>query len=128
MSSNNSLNSNDKEEIEHFCEQVSMHIVATSPKYLTRNLVPEDVLKGEHEIIKEQLKNNSHKKIDEKNLEKIINAKFNKWCEDNVLAEQTFVIVDHDDENKSSKIEDLVREKGASIGNALFLKDFRLLI
>jgi len=108
-----------------------MHIVATSPKYLTRDKIPNEVIQGEKDIIKEQLVNTnstSNKKIDEKNIDKIVNSKMNKWYEENVLSEQTFVIIDHEEENKPTKIVDLVKERGNAINNELSLKEFRILI
>ena len=105
-----------------------MHIVATNPKYLNRQQVPAEDLETEKGYIKEHL-TNTGKKLDPKNIDKITNAKLNKWYEENVLSEQNFVIVDHDeDDSNPSKIEELVRFKGEGMGKELKLKEFRIFI
>ncbi len=130
LTSKNKLNEKEREELEDFTHLISMHIVAMSPKFLRRNIIPSEVLKGEQQIMKEQIINSSgEKKINEKNIEKILNAKMNKWYEENVLEEQTYVIVDYDEDNsKPLRIDELVKSKAKSMNKELSLVEFKLYV
>ena len=103
-----------------------MQIVATTPKFLARSNIPEEELAKETEIIKEQTISSQTKKLDDQQLEKIINAKMNKWYEDVVLLEQNFVITDYEDDAKPAKIQDLLMIKGKDYGTELKINDFKL--
>jgi elongation factor Ts len=107
------------EEFQQLVKDVAMHIAAVDPRYVSRDEVPADVLQKEREILLEQLKNdpkNSSKPEDV--LNKIIEGKLNKYYEDNVLLDQSFV------KDPSKTVGDLVTEKISSIKENISVRRF----
>jgi len=107
------------EEFQQLVKDVAMHIAATDPRFLKREEVPADVLDKEREILLEQLKNdpkNANKP--EEVLNKIIEGRLNKYYEENVLLDQSFV------KDPSKTIGDLVTEKIASIKENISIRRF----
>jgi elongation factor Ts len=71
-----------------FVKDVAMHIAATSPDWVSREDVPQEVLEKEKEIYKEQaLKSGKPEKI----LEKIAEGRLTKFYSERCLLEQPFV-------------------------------------
>lgn len=71
-----------------FVKDISMHIAAASPDWVTRDEVPEDVLDKEKEILKEQaLKSGKPEKI----LDKIVEGRISKFYTQHCLMDQAFV-------------------------------------
>lgn len=69
-------------------KDISMHIAAASPEWVTRDDVPSDILDKEKEILKEQaLKSGKPEKI----IDKIIEGKIGKFFAERCLMEQSFV-------------------------------------
>ena len=107
------------EEFNQLVKDVAMHIAAVDPKYLNREDVPADVLEKEREIELAKLKadpKNANKPADI--LEKIIEGKLNKYYEENVLVDQSFV------KEPSKTIGDLVNEKISSIKENISIRRF----
>ena len=107
------------EEFQQLVKDVAMHIAAVSPKYVAREDVPETEVNKERDFLMDQLKS------DEKNsskpeevLKKIIEGRLNKFYEDIVLLEQSFV------KDPSKTIGDLVKEKIASIKENISIRRF----
>jgi elongation factor Ts len=71
-----------------FCQDLAMHIAATSPQYTTREEVPADVVAREMSIHREQL---AAEGKPAEVVEKILEGKMNKFYEDIVLMDQKFV-------------------------------------
>jgi elongation factor Ts len=72
----------------NFVKDISMHIAAASPDWVTRDEVPEDVLGKEKEILKEQaLKSGKPEKI----LDKIVEGRISKFFTQHCLLDQPFV-------------------------------------
>lgn len=71
-----------------FCQDLAMHIAATSPSYTTREEVPADVVEREMAIHREQL---AAEGKPAEVVEKILEGKMNKFYEDIVLMDQKFV-------------------------------------
>lgn len=72
----------------NFVKDISMHIAAASPDWVTRDEVSEDVLGKEKEILKEQaLKSGKPEKI----LDKIVEGRISKFFTQHCLLEQPFV-------------------------------------
>jgi elongation factor Ts len=72
----------------NFVKDISMHIAAASPDWVTRDEVPEDVLDKEKEILKEQaLKSGKPEKI----LDKIVEGRISKFYTQHCLLDQAFV-------------------------------------
>lgn len=82
--------------------KIAMHIVAAQPRFLTRESVPKEVLDHERNIIMEQIKESSNnnsssnkdKSKSEAIIQKTIEGRLNKFYEENVLLEQTYLISD----------------------------------
>ena len=72
----------------NFVKDVSMHIAAASPDWVSRDEVPVDVLDKEKEILKEQaLKSGKPEKI----IDKIVEGKISKFFTQRCLLDQPFV-------------------------------------
>ncbi|MBN2297940.1 MAG: translation elongation factor Ts [Deltaproteobacteria bacterium] len=72
----------------NFVKDISMHIAAASPDWVSPNEVPEDILAKEKEILKEQaLKSGKPEKI----LDKIVEGKISKFYTQRCLLDQPFV-------------------------------------
>jgi len=72
----------------NFVKDVSMHIAAASPDWVSRDEVPADVLDKEKEILKEQaLKSGKPEKI----IDKIVEGKISKFFTQRCLLDQPFV-------------------------------------
>ncbi|NNF00361.1 MAG: translation elongation factor Ts [Pyrinomonadaceae bacterium] len=107
------------EEFQQLVKDVAMHIAAVDPRYVTREEVPESEINKERDILMDQLKN------DEKNankpeevLKKIIEGRLNKFFEEIVLLEQSFV------KDPSKTVGDLVTEKIATIKENISIRRF----
>ena len=107
------------DEFQQLVKDVAMHIAAVDPKYVTREDVPEAEVDKERDFLMDQLKS------DEKNsskpeevLKKIIEGRLNKFYEEIVLLEQSFV------KDPSKTVGDLVTEKIASIKENISIRRF----
>ena len=76
------------EGFQDFCKDVAMHIAATAPISIKREDIAEDVIETEKTIFREQSKKSG--KPDEI-IEKMITGRMNKFYQENVLLEQSFV-------------------------------------
>ncbi len=107
------------EEFQQLVKDVAMHIAAVDPRYLKREDVPAGELDKEREIETEKLKTdpkNANKPEDV--LNKIIEGRLNKFYEENVLLEQSFV------KDPSKTVGDLVAEKISSIKENITIRRF----
>jgi elongation factor Ts len=107
------------EEFQQLVKDVAMHIAASSPSYLNRDEVPQDVIAKEKEITLEQLKNdpkNANKPADV--LEKIIEGRLNKYFEEVALLEQPFV------KDPAKTIGELIAEKIGTIKENISIRRF----
>jgi elongation factor Ts len=121
------INSNHPQ-LKDFAEKLAMQVIASNPKWLNKEDVPNDILEAEKKIIYDNVASeNQGKKQDI--IDKIVNSKLNSWYEDNVLNEQQFVIIDHES-NTKAKVKQVVLDKGKelSLPEQLKLIDFKLLI
>jgi elongation factor Ts len=76
------------EAFQTFVKDVSMHITAAKPKWISRDDVPADVLEKEKAILKDQaLATGKPEKV----IEKIVEGKVGKFFSENCLLEQPFV-------------------------------------
>jgi elongation factor Ts len=78
-----------KNEIEDFGKQLSMHIAASSPLAIDKDGLDENILIKEQEIIIEELKNSGK---DPKIIDKIAKGKLNKFIDDNTLLNQEWIM------------------------------------
>ena len=91
---------------EEVARDVSMHVTAQRPLYITRDEVPEDVINHEKEIIKEQAINEGKP---EAIAEKMVNGRINKYYSEVCLLEQEFV------KDPDKTVEQYVKENGGTV-------------
>ena len=94
---------------------IALHIAASNPAYVSIDEVPSDEIEKEKEIYKKQALNDGKP---EKIVEKIAEGRIKKYYEESVLLEQAFV------KDPDKKIDDLVKENIAKIGENIVIKRF----
>jgi len=103
------------EEFKELGKNIAMQVVAMDPQYVTPEEVPEDVLEKEKDIIKEQLEK---EKKPAEIIDKIIKGKINKFYEQVCLLKQDYI------KDDKKKIEDLITEKVAKLGENIKVSRF----
>ena len=103
------------EGFQDFCKDVAMHIAATAPISIKREDIAEDVIETEKTIFREQSKKSG--KPDEI-IEKMITGRMNKFYQENVLLEQSFV------KNPDMSIEALLTDTIAKLGENISIARF----
>jgi len=103
------------EAFQEFCKDVAMHIAATSPVSVRREDLDEDIVETEKRIFREQSKKSG--KPDEI-IEKMIDGRMNKFFQENILIEQSFV------KNPDISISDLLTETIAKLGENISIARF----
>lgn len=103
------------EQFQQLIRDVAMQVAALNPKYVSREDVPEDIVKQELEIYKIQAKDSGKP---EQIIEKIAQGKLEKYYKAVCLIEQAFV----KDENLA--IKDLVTEAIAKMGENIKIRRF----
>jgi elongation factor Ts len=98
-----------------FARDVAMHIANLAPKYMTREEVPADVIAAEREA---QRKITLAEGKPEAVVDKIVDGRMNKFFEDVVLMEQTFV------KDDKVTIEDLRKQVVAEVGENVVIRRF----
>jgi len=103
------------EQFKTFVRDIAMHIAAANPLYVTPEQVPADVVAKEKEIAIAQMQaQNKPAAV----LEKIAEGKIQKFFEENCLLKQGFI------KNPDQKIEDLLKETIASLGENIAIRRF----
>lgn len=97
------------------CNDLALHIAASTPLYVMREEVPADVIAKEREIAKEQLLAEG-KPADM--IEKIVDGKMNKYFSEVCLMEQTFV------KDEDLTVAQVVEQKVLSLGENLKVNRF----
>ena len=103
------------EGFQDFCRDVAMHIAATGPISIKREDIAEDIIETEKTIFREQSKKSG--KPDEI-IEKMITGRMNKFYQENVLLEQSFV------KNPDMSIEALLTDTIAKLGENISIARF----
>lgn len=94
-------------------KDLTLHVAAAAPEYLTRDEVPADLVEEEKDIARKQLEGKPENIID-----KILIGKINKYYSQICFIEQGFV-----KEDKVS-ITSLLEEKGKELGDTLTVKRY----
>ena len=103
------------EEFRTFVRDVAMHIVASNPKYVSRDEVPADVVEAEKEILKAQALNEGKPAAI---VDKMVEGRINKFFEEICLLDQPFV------KDPDKTVQELLNEKIATIGENLVIRRF----
>jgi len=96
-----------------FVKDITLHIAAASPQYLSRDDVPAAVIAKEREIGAEQVKDKPANVI-----EKIVDGKIEKIYATLCLLEQAFI------KNTDQSITDFVKSKIAELGENIQIRRF----
>ena len=97
------------------CHDLALHVSASDPLYLTREVVPVDLVEKEKAIYLEAMAG-ENKPADI--LEKIIEGKINKWYGEIVLMEQPFI------KDEDLTVADFIESKIASLGENIKISRF----
>ncbi|NJN81267.1 MAG: translation elongation factor Ts [Caldilineaceae bacterium] len=103
------------EQFQQLARDLAMHVVASSPQYVSREEVPEEVVASELEIYRGQMAGSG--KPDEI-IEKIITGKLDKWYSEVCLLEQAFV------KDPDQTIKDLLVDCIAALGENIQISRF----
>lgn len=103
------------DEFKTLVHDIAMHIAATSPKYLSKEHIPETVLNNEREIYRAQAEQSGKKGPV---IDKIVEGKINKFCDEICLLKQPFV------KDNEKNIETLLKEYIAKLGENITIKRF----
>ena len=96
-------------------KDIAMHIAAANPLYLSREVIPSDVIEKEKEIYRSQITGKPANVI-----EKIVEGKLEKFFSDMCLMDQIFI----KDPDQKLKIKDLVTQKIAKLGENIVVRRF----
>ena len=103
------------EGFQDFSRDIAMHIAATAPLAVRREDISSDLISKEKEIFKDQaLQSGKPENI----IEKMVVGRLNKFYQENVLLEQTFV------KNPDQTIQDLLSDTISTLGENIEIKRF----
>jgi elongation factor Ts len=103
------------EDFKELVKDISMHIAAANPSYISRDEVPQDVIESEKEIYRVQIKDRPQHVI-----EKIVEGKLDKFYTDTCLVDQIFI----KDPEQKKKIKDLISDNIARLGENIVIRRF----
>jgi elongation factor Ts len=103
------------DQFKSFVKDIAMHIAASSPIYVRREEVPQEVLEKEKEILRNQALNEGKP---EKIVDKMVEGRINKYYEEFCLLEQSFI----KDPDKTISI--VLNEKISQIGENISIRRF----
>ncbi len=98
-----------------FCKEICLQICSTSPRWLRREDVPQDIVAAEMEIYKVRARESGKP---ENILEKIATGMMNKFYEENCLLEQKFI------KDPGVTIETLTKETSGKAGEKIDIRRF----
>jgi elongation factor Ts len=105
----------DTEAFKQFCHDVALHIANMAPEYVRREDVPADAIEAERDLQKRRAMEEGKP---ENIAEKMVEGRLNKWYEEIVLMEQTFI---KDDEKT---IAELLKGTVAEVGESMQISRF----
>lgn len=103
------------EDFQRFVRDLGMQVAAMSPRWVSRDDVPQDELEKERTIVRNQALNEGKP---EKIVDKIVEGRLAKFFEENCLLEQAYV------KDDSKKIETVVKEMIAKVGENITVRRF----
>ena len=102
-------------EFKDFVKDIAMQIAASSPKYVSRDEVPEEIVNHEKEVLTQQAMNEGKP---QNIAEKMVEGRIEKFYKEIVLLEQPFI------KDPDKTIETLLKEKIAKIGENIKIRRF----
>jgi elongation factor Ts len=101
------------EKFREFVKDVTLHIAAAHPSYVSREEVPAPTIERERGIYREQMKGKPENVV-----EKIVSGKLDKFYSTVCLLDQAFI------KNPDQTIKDLVSAKIAELGENVIIRRF----
>ena len=102
-------------EFQGFVKDITMQIAASNPQYITREEVPEAIIKHEKDILETQAKQEGKPA---KAMEKIITGRLAKFYAEICLMEQPFI------KDPKKTVKDLLADLVAKIGENIVIRRF----
>jgi len=96
-------------------KDIAMHIAASAPMSVSREEIPQETLEREKEIYADQARQSGKP---ENIIEKMTEGRLNKFYQENVLLEQTFV------KDPDKTVADLITETVAKLGENILISRF----
>lgn len=96
-------------------KNLAMQVAATSPDYVSREDVPEEVVEKEREIYRQQM---ADQKKPAHVLDKIVEGKLERFYTEQCLLEQPFI----KDASGKTKVKDLVSQLSAQVGERVVVR------
>ena len=96
-------------------KDIAMHIAASAPMSVSREEIPQETLEREKEIYADQARQSGKP---ENIIEKMTEGRINKFYQENVLLEQTFV------KDPDKTVADLITETVAKLGENILISRF----
>ncbi len=103
------------DDFKQFVKDIAMHIAASSPQFVKREDVPEEVKDKERKIYETQAKEAGKP---EKIIDKIVSGKLDKFLSEICLLEQPFI------KDPDKTINDLLQETIAKLGENISIRRF----
>ena len=103
------------DDFKNLCKDIAMHIAASAPISVTREEIPQRTLEREKEIYADQARQSGKP---ENIIEKMTEGRLNKFYQENVLLEQTFV------KDPDKTVSDLITETVAKLGENILISRF----
>jgi elongation factor Ts len=103
------------DDFKELVKDIAMHIAAATPLYLSRDGVPQEILKREKEIYRAQVTDKPPHIV-----EKIVQGKLEKFYTDTCLLDQLFI----KDPEQKKRIKDIISEKIARLGENIIIRRF----
>ena len=103
------------DEFKNFVKDMAMQVAASSPKYVSKEDVPEEEVEREREVLTHQVINEGKP---EHIASKIVEGRIEKFYEQICLLEQPFI------KEPSMKVKDLLHEKISKIGENIKIRRF----
>ena len=103
------------DDFKNLCKDIAMHIAASLPMAVSRDEISSSILEREKEIYADQARQSG--KPDEI-IEKMIEGRLNKFFQESVLLEQTFV------KDPDKTVNDLITDAVAKLGENIVISRF----
>ena len=103
------------DDFKNLSKDIAMHIAASAPMSVSREEIPQETLEREKEIYADQARQSGKP---EDIIEKMTEGRLNKFYQENVLLEQTFV------KDPDKTVADLITETVAKLGENILISRF----
>ena len=103
------------DDFKNLSKDIAMHIAASAPMSVSREEIPQETLEREKEIYADQARQSGKP---ENIIEKMTEGRLNKFYQENVLLEQTFV------KDPDKTVADLITETVAKLGENILISRF----